>query len=178
MNNNQNQFGNKRLAKLVLENTAFNNCRSDMSDISFEIGKSSYSVKIFLAIVLFAVVFGGRILLRRHAGNPNYSMSATDIAFWAFIGFIFICTVVYAIIHSKKPNISVSGKTVFYNGNCWNSDEISCVKCSKWFEYIEVYSGGKKIIAFPWEKDNSELFIAWTKKCGILFEDNRINLGK
>ena len=125
MQNNQNQFGNKRLAKLAAENTGLNKCRADMSDVSFEIGKSSYSVKIFLAIVLFAVFFGGRIFIRRKVGNPNYNMPATDIAFWAFIGFIFICTVVYAIIQSKKPSISVSGKTVFYNGNCWNSDEIS-----------------------------------------------------
>lgn len=177
MNTNQNQFGNKRLAKLAAENTALNSCCLDMSDVNFDIGKSSYSVKIFLAIVLFTVVFGGRILLRRHAGNPNYSISAKDIAFWAFIGFIFICTVVYAIIQSKKPSISVSGKTVFYNGNGWNSNDISCVKCSKWFEYIEVYSGGKKIISFPWEMDNSELFIAWVKKCGIAFEDDRMYLG-
>lgn len=74
MNTNQNQFGNKRLAKLAAENTALSGCRSDMSDVSFEIGKSSNSVKIFIAIVLFAIFFGGRILLRRRAGNPNYSM--------------------------------------------------------------------------------------------------------
>lgn len=174
MNNNQNQFGNKRLAKLALENTAFNNCHSDMSDVSFEIGRSSYSIKIFAAIVVFAVIFGIRILSRRIIGNPDYTMSAIDIAFWIFIGCILICTIAFAIIQSKKPSISVSGKTVFYNGNCWTSDEISCVKCSKWLERIEVYSNGKMVISFFWEKDNSELFIAWTKKCGIIFEDNRM----
>jgi len=68
------------------------------------------------------------------------------------------------------------GKKLFYNGNCWSSDEISHVKCTKWLERVEVYSSGKKVLTFPWEKDNSELFIAWVKKCGIKFEDNRIHL--
>lgn len=51
MNTVQNQYGNKRLAKLVAENTALNSWCSDMSDVNFEIGKSSNSVKIFMAIV-------------------------------------------------------------------------------------------------------------------------------
>ena len=52
MQNNQNQFGNKRLAKLAAENTGLNECRADMSDVSFEIGKSSYTAKLFGFIVL------------------------------------------------------------------------------------------------------------------------------
>lgn len=173
MNTNQNQFGNKRLAKLALENTAFKNCREDMSDINFEIGKSSYTAKIFGFIVLFAIFFGVRITARRYVGNPDMTFSVGDIIFWCFIAAIGILVVVSVIREKNKPTISVSGKTIFYNGNCWTSDEISCVKCGKWFEYIDVYSNGKKIISFPWEKDNSELFIAWTKKCGIPFEDKR-----
>ena len=42
-------------------------------------------------------------------------------------------------------------------------------------ETVAVYSAGKKILSFPWSMENSELFIAWVKKCGIVFEDNRIN---
>ena len=48
MNTDSNQFGNKRLAKLATENTGLNKCCADMSDVSFEIGKSSNSVKIFI----------------------------------------------------------------------------------------------------------------------------------
>lgn len=48
MNTDQNQFGNKRLAKLATENIGLNKCCADMSDMSFEIGKSSNSVKIFI----------------------------------------------------------------------------------------------------------------------------------
>lgn len=54
---NNNQLGNKKLEKLATEKTAFKNCQPDMSDVNFEIGKSSYTVKIFGAIVLFAVFF-------------------------------------------------------------------------------------------------------------------------
>ena len=173
MNSNQNQFENMRLTKLAAERTALNNSREDMSDVNFEIGKKSYSLKAFSAIVAFAVIFGVRIIPRRMIGNPDYTMSAIDKAFWLFIGCIFICIVVLGIIQKIKPSITVSGKTIFYNGNCWTSDEISCVKISNWLERVEVYSNGKKIISFAWEMDNSEKFIAWTKKCGIHFEDKR-----
>ncbi len=54
---NNNQLGNKKLEKLATEKTAFKNCQPDMSDVNFEIGKSSYTVKIFGAIALFAVFF-------------------------------------------------------------------------------------------------------------------------
>lgn len=174
---NNDQLGNKKLEKIAKENTAFKNCQPDMSDVNFEIGKSSYSVKIFGAIALFAIFFGIRIISRRYVGNLDMAFSIGDIIFWSFIGLIVILVVVTAIQERNKPTISVSGKTLFYNGDCWSSDEISRVKCTKWFERVEVYSGGKKVLSFPWEMDNSELFIAWFKKCGIVFEDNRMNLG-
>lgn len=176
MNTNQLKSINKRFEKLAAEDTILNNCRSDMSDVSFEIGKSSYSVKICFMIVLFAVFFGGRIIMRQKIGNPDYSLSTKDILFWSFIGCILIFTIVYAIMLKTKPTITVSGKTIFYNGNILTSDEIACVKCSKFFEFVTVYSNGKKILSFPWEMDNSEMFIAWVKKCRIEFEDNRIKL--
>lgn len=126
---------------------------------------------------MFAIFFGIRIISRRYVGNPDMAFSIGDIIFWSFIGLIVILVVVTAIQERNKPTISVSVKTLFYNGDCWSSDEISRVKCTKWFERVEVYSGGKKVLSFPWEMDNSELFIAWVKKCGIVFEDNRMNLG-
>lgn len=174
MNMNQNQLGNKRLEKLALEQTGLDGCRADMSDVSFEIGKSSDTIKIFGAIIAFAVFFGARIIPRRMIGNPEYRFSAIDFAFWGFIGILTVCIIVGAIVQSRRPGISVSGKTIFSGGNCWTSDEISCVKCTRWLEILEVYSGGEKILSIPWELDNSELFIAWTNKCGILFEDNRM----
>jgi hypothetical protein len=177
MNNNYNQIGNKKLEKLVAENTAFKNCREDMSDVSFEIGKSSYTAKIFGAIAFLAVFYGARILARRYVGNPDMTFSTGDILFWCFIGLIIILVIFTVFKENKRPSISVLGKTLFYNGDCWSSNEISCVKCTKWFERVEVYSGGKKVLTFPWEMDNSELFIAWVKKCGIAFEDNRMKFG-
>lgn len=171
---NLNELQNKGFEKLARENTAFRDCRKDMSDVNFEIGKSSYTAKAFLVIVLAVPVFGGRILLRRYAGNPDRGMSTLDVFFWIFIGIILVLSIILAVAQKSKPTISVSGKTIFYNGSCWTSDEISCVKCSKWLERVEVYSNGKKVISFPWELDNSELLIAWAKKCGIRFDDKRI----
>ncbi len=172
---NQNKPMNKRLEKLAVENTVFNNCRQDMSDVNFEIGNSSYLLKACGALVLLAVVFGGRFLIRRKAGNPEYTLSTIDILFWIFIGGILIYTIVATIMLKRKPTISVSGKMVFYNGNSWTCDEIECVKCSKFFERVNVYSNGRRIISFPWELDNAEMFIAWVKKCGIIFEDMRMD---
>lgn len=164
------RIGNEKLAR---ENTAFSNCRPDMSDVNFEIGKSSYTAKVFFMIVLFAVIFSGRIFLRRMVVNAGGGLDGLDIVFWIFIGCIALFAIVTAVTQARQPTISVSGKTVFYKGDCWTSDDISCVKITKWFQRVEVWSNGKKIIAFPWELDNSELFIAWTKKCGIVFEDDR-----
>lgn len=160
--------------KLAREDSALDNCRSDMSDVNFEIGKSSYTAKVFGMIVLFAVFFGGRIFLRRMIADAGYASSTGNTIFWILIGCIALLTIVTAVTQAKQPTVTVSGKTVFYNGNCWTSDEISCVKCTKWLERVEVYVNGKKVIVFPWELDNSEVFIAWTKKCGIVFDDNRI----
>lgn len=174
MSNNYNQFSNKKLEKLATEKTAFKNCREDMSDVNFEIGKSSYTAKIFGFIVLFAIFFGVRLIARQYVGNPDMTFSVGDIIFWCFIVLIGILVVVSMIHEKNKPTIFVSGKTVFYKGECWTCDEISCVKCTKWFERVEVYSNGKKVLSFPWELDNSELFIAWVNKCGIYFEDYRM----
>lgn len=167
-----------RLAKLAAEKTALNGCREDMSDVSFEIGNSSYSLKIFAGIVILAVVFGGRILIRRMVGGSELSMSVMDKAFWILIGCIAVLTVVSAIAQSKRPRISVSGKTLFFGERSWSSDEISHIRIGKLFERIEVYSKGKKILSFPWEMDNSEIFIAWTKKCGIPLVDRRMATDK
>lgn len=174
MNNKYNQIGNIKRDKLVAEKTAFSNSKEDMSDVSFEIGKNSYTAKLFGFIVLFAIFFGVRIIARRYVGNPDMTFSIGDIIFWCCIGIIAILVIVTFIREKNKPTISVSGKTVFYNGDCWTSDEISYVKCTKWLERVEVYSNGKKVLTFPWELDNSELFIAWVNKCGIAFEDYRM----
>lgn len=171
---NNNQIWNKKIEKLNTEKTAFKNCGEDMSDVSFEMGKSSYTAKLFGFIVLFALFFGIRIIARRYVGNPDMTFSIVDIIFWCCIGIIAILVIVTFVREKNKPTISVSSKTVFYNGDCWTSDEISYVRCTKWFERVEVYSNGKKVLAFPWELDNSELFIAWVNKCGITFEDNRM----
>lgn len=50
---NNYQTGNIKLEKLAKENSAFQNCQPDMSDVNFEIGKSSSTVKIFAAIAAF-----------------------------------------------------------------------------------------------------------------------------
>lgn len=78
---NNYQTGNIKLEKLAKENSAFQTCQPDMSDVNFEIGKSSSTVKIFAAIAAFALIYGIRFFLRRYVGNPNGSMSAGDIVF-------------------------------------------------------------------------------------------------
>ena len=167
-------FENMKQQKLDKEKTAFNDCREDMSDVSFEIGNGSYTTKVFGMIVLFAFIFGGRIFARRMVGNPDMAFSAADKIFWICIIIVAVIVVVSLIREKNKPVISVSGKTLFYGGNCLSSSDISYVKCSKWLELIEVYSNGRKVLTFSWEQDNSELFIAWIKKCGVAFVDNRM----
>lgn len=169
----QPQFRNIRLEKRNAESTALNGCRSDLSDVNFAVGNSSYTAKAFGMIVVFAVVFGGRIFLRRRIGNPEAGLSGIDIGFWILIGCILLVAIISALTQKTRASITVSGKTVFYGGNCYTSDEISLVKVTRWMERVEVYADGKRVIRFPWELDNSEVFIAWTKKCGIAFEDNR-----
>lgn len=56
-----------------------------------------------------------------------------------------VLVIIFMFREKNKPIISVSGKTIFYNGECWASDDISCVKCTKWLERVEVCSNGKKI---------------------------------
>ena len=65
---NNYQTGNIKLEKLAKENSAFQNCQPDMSDVNFEIGKSSSTVKIFAAIAAFALIYGIRYFL---ASAPN-----------------------------------------------------------------------------------------------------------
>lgn len=175
MSNNYNNGLAKRHAKLAAEDTALSRCRSDLSDVRFEIKSGGGSAKIILAAVAFSLIMFLRIFARRKVGNPEHTISAMDMIFFALLGILVILAIVTAIMERKKPNISVSGKTLFYNGSSWTSDEIACVKCSKFLETVAVYSAGKKILSFPWSMENSELFIAWVKKCCIVFEDNRIN---
>ena len=119
---NNYQTGNIKLEKLAKENSAFQNCQPDMSDVNFEIGKSSSTVKIFAAIAAFALIYGIRFFLRRYVGNPNGAMSAGDIVFWCFIGLIIVLVVVTTVKEKNSPTISVMCKQLFYTGNCWSSD--------------------------------------------------------
>ena len=172
----QMQIRDIKQEKLDAEKTAFRNCRSDLSDISFEITQSTAEAKVFGAILLFAVPIGGRIMLRRMAGSPDGGMSAIDIGFWILMGCIALVTVIFAVAGRMQSGVSVSGKTVFYKGNCWSSDEISLIRCTKWLEHVEVYADGKKVISFPWSMEHSELLIAWARVCGIKFEDKRMHM--
>lgn len=174
MNYNQNNAAKQKLFKLAAEDTALNGCRGDLSDVQFEIKYPAGTYKIILAAAAFFGFFGIRLILRRSVGNPDFKLSALDIGFFVLLGLMVMLAVVSIILSKKKSNVTVAGKSVFYNGNSWTSDEISCVKCSKFLEHISVYSAGKKIFSFPWTMENAEIFIAWTKKCGIVFEDNRM----
>ena len=173
MNNITNQIYKTREEKLAAENTVLNDCKSDMSDVNFEITENYNSIKLFGFVILFALFWGGRIGLRRIAGNPDYTMSSIDKAFWIFIVCLIIYMIIYAVSKKFSKPITIAGRTVFYNGNCWTSDDISEVECTALSYQIKVYSNGKKVLSFPWERDNSEMFIAWVRKCGINFTDKR-----
>ena len=165
---------NMKQQKLDKERTAFNDCREDLSDVAFEIGNGSYTTKVFGMIVLFGLIFGGRIFARQLAANPDMTFSFADKIFWICICITAVIVIVSLIREKNKPVISVSGKTLYCGGNYWSSSDISYVKCTKWLEHIEVYSNGRKVLVFSWEQDNSELFIAWLYKCGITFVDDRM----
>ena len=103
-----------------------------MSDVSFEIGKSSYTAKLFGFIVLYAIFFGARIIARRYVGNPDMTFSVGDIIFWCFIVLIGILVVVSMIHEKNKPIISVSGKTVFYKGEASSAIRSAIAFSSAW----------------------------------------------
>lgn len=69
---NNYQMGNIKLEKLAKENSAFQNCQPDMSDVNFEIGKSSSTVKIFAAIAAFALIYGIRFFLTPLCRKPEW----------------------------------------------------------------------------------------------------------
>ncbi len=175
MSNNKNQ-PKTREEKLAAENTALNDCMLDMSDVNFEITENYNSIKLFGFVILFALFWIGRIGLRRIVGNPDYTTSAIDKAFGIFIVCLIFFIVVYAVVKKFSKPITVAGKKIFYNGNCWTSDDISEVECAALSYQIKVYSNGRKVLSFPWERDNSEMFIAWVRKCGINFVDKRKDL--
>ena len=133
MNNNQFKSVNKRLEKLAVENTAFNNCRQNMSDVNFEIGKSSYTAKIFGFIVLFAIFFGVRLIARQYVGNPDMTFSVGDIIFWCFIVLIGILVVVSMIHEKNKPSFTNDDslrKMLYLASN--NIVERWTVSCRNW----------------------------------------------
>lgn len=176
MNNITNQIYKTRGEKLTAENTVLNDCKPDMSDVNFEITENYNTIKLFGLVILFALFWGGRIGLRRIVGNPDYTLSPIDKVFGIFIILLIIILVVYAVAKKFSKPIIIAGKTVFYNGNCWTSDDISEVECTALSYQIKVYSNGKKVLSFSWEMNNSEKFIAWVKKCGISFIDKRKRL--
>ena len=96
---------NLKQQKLAKERTAFNKCRADMSDVNFEIGKNSYTAKLFGFIVLFAIFFGVRIIARRFVGNPDMTFSIGDIIFWCCIGIIAVLVIVTSIREKNKETV-------------------------------------------------------------------------
>ena len=106
--------------------------------------------------------------------STGTALSIGDVIFWCFIVLMCILVFVSVIREKDKPTILASGKSVICSGKCRTSDDISCIKCTQWLERVEVYSAGKRVLSFPWEMDNSELFIAWIHRCGIAFKDYRM----
>ncbi len=166
MDRGQSPFLSKKSARLAAENTALDGCREDMSDVCFKVGGSASlnTLKWAVPLIAFPAL---RILLRRGGETRG-----ADIILMVMIAFLTIAVAAAAYVSKKKGFITVSGKTVSYNGNCWTDSDISYVVCSS-FGCIEVYADEKKILSFLWETDNAELFIAWVKKCGIAFVDKR-----
>ena len=169
-----NPFAQKNLQKLSLEKTAFEYTRPDMSDVNFEVGGGSASAGIMLLYIPIVLLLGSRIAIK-HFLIGHGSVSALDIALWVLMAVMTFFSVTYYLVTKYKSKVKVSGKTVSYKGKTWSSDEIDIVKCTR-MSVVKAYSAGKKIISFSWDTNNSELFIAWTKRCGIVFEDKRIIL--
>ena len=85
----------------------------------------------------------------QYVGKPGKNLSAVDAAFWCLIALMMFFIIFTVIKDSKRPAISVSGKTLSFDGVSLTSYEISRVKCTKLLERIEVYSDGRKVLVFP-----------------------------
>ena len=109
---------NLKQQKLAKERTAFNKCRADMSDVSFEIGKNSYTAKLFGFIVLFAIFFGVRIIARRFVGNPDMTFSIGDIIFWCCIGIIAVLVIVTSLREKNKQTVRKLRKSLSKGREC------------------------------------------------------------
>lgn len=106
---------NLKQQKLALEKSAFSDSKEDISDVTFEIGKSSYTAGIFGFIVLSAAFFGARIVLSPYFVSTGTALSIGDIIFWCFIVLMCILVFVSVIREKDKPTILASGKSVICN---------------------------------------------------------------
>ncbi len=91
---------NLKQQKLALEKSAFSDSKEDMSDVTFEIGKSSYTARIFGFIVLSAAFFGARIVLSPYFVSTGTALSIGDIIFWCFI--VLMCILVFYICNQGE----------------------------------------------------------------------------
>lgn len=163
-----------RNEKRQLEYTALHGVK--LSDVQFTLKNSTAAAQICGMLVGAGVLYGGRFFLKKRIIHPDAGMSVTDILFWILMALLLICGIASLLLSGKQTGISVSGNTLYCGGSSWTSDEITRAKCTKWMEQISLYAGNKRILSVSWSMDNAELLIAWINKCGIPFEDNRMEL--
>lgn len=156
--------------RLMLEDTALDGCREDLSDVSFEIGRGSATQNFTAPVCALVVIIAIRSIIRQMATG---GLRITGVIILV-LSLLFAAFTVFSIINSKRSGkIKVTGKTVSCGNKCWNSSDIARVECTS-LSQIKVYSYDKKIFSFSWDKPNAEVFIAWVKKCWIQLDDNRI----
>lgn len=169
-----NYLNNRKQQKLEAEKTAFSNCKEDLSDVLFEVGGHDASGKATLCILGFVLLFAARFIVKYTFDDLSEMAGALNFVFIVII----VCLAIFGVwffVTDRKPPILVNGKSVKQGDKIWTNKDISHVECTS-LNKIKVHSRGKVIFSFSWEVEDSELFLAWARKCGIVILDKRIRL--
>ena len=161
------QFLEERRAKRKAEKTALDDCQSDLSDVSFTVGKNNnayayMTAACISAFPLFAIIF------KFINGNDKKIMGI-------IIAIIAILVIISIIYYEFRPRITVNGRTLSYKGKNYEDNEIAQLTLPNWGS-IQVYSMGKVIAKAGYDDENYEKLVAWANKCNIYIEDKRDEL--
>lgn len=162
----------RKQQRLAAEKTAFANCKEDMSDVRFDVKGSTASVKELLPIIGAIVLFAAFFIVKFARGDSQEMKNGLVFVF-VVVGILLLICGVSMLVSSKRPAVSVRGKTVSCKDKSWTNAELSHIECTAMGK-IKAHSKGKVVFSFPWETEGAELFLAWAGKLGIVILDKRM----
>ena len=170
MNRQQNPAVISRQAKLEREENAFRDTK--LEDIEFVAGVRRMIVPAVCSLSGIVVMFCGKNLLEQLFVHKERDHSADGTVERVLIVIALVACITALLWQLLRPKIGVSGREFYYRKVWHDAHEIEELHITR-SGRVQIILQRKKLCSYAWDEENTELLIAWARKCGVQVRDDR-----